>query len=206
MEQAGINTLVDAETICTYAAGPQVGLSETSQMRTGGVGLGGCLEHFCKGLSHVFTGFPPSDLLHRHALHLSLPQDNLAMSFGFGIGDFIAVGELCWKLYREVVEVSSGAPEELKSLEDELGSLSNLIKFLNEDLGNDESTIKRAGPNREKIAVDIMSQVNSILKTVQEFFAKFKALKLPQSGQRKERVCQSSVEQGEVRQGDSEHQ
>ncbi|KAL7915141.1 hypothetical protein GGI35DRAFT_488936 [Trichoderma velutinum] len=56
------------------------------------------------------------------------------MSFGFGIGDFIAVGELCWKLYSQVYKVSRDAPEELRGLNQELGNFHNTIQLLLEEL------------------------------------------------------------------------
>jgi hypothetical protein len=35
------------------------------------------------------------------------------MSFGFSVGDFIAVGSLAHKLYEDIYLVAPGAPEEL---------------------------------------------------------------------------------------------
>ena len=46
------------------------------------------------------------------------------MSFGFGVGDFLAVGHLCWKVYKKCKD-SSGNYAELST---EVGALHNVIK------------------------------------------------------------------------------
>lgn len=64
------------------------------------------------------------------------------MSFGFGVGDFLAVGTLCWKLYQNVYKVSRDAPEELRGIRDELGALSNTIRLLTDDIQDPHSMLK----------------------------------------------------------------
>lgn len=46
------------------------------------------------------------------------------MSFGFGVGDFVAVGELCWKVYKRGKE----SPGNYKELADEVSGLYTVIK------------------------------------------------------------------------------
>lgn len=45
------------------------------------------------------------------------------MAFGFGVGDFIAAGELTWRLYRDCFLIARGAPQEFRMLVDELKTL-----------------------------------------------------------------------------------
>lgn len=66
------------------------------------------------------------------------------MPFGFGVGDFIAVGELSWKLYRSVYQVARDAPPEIKSLAQELSNLSTLVRALHEDALQEESALAQA--------------------------------------------------------------
>lgn len=50
-----------------------------------------------------------------------------AMSFSFSIGDFIAVGDLAYRLYRDVYEVARAAPAEVRELERELERESSML-------------------------------------------------------------------------------
>ncbi len=46
------------------------------------------------------------------------------MSFGYGIGDFIVVGQLCWKVYKKCKD----SPGTYADLSGEVGALHNVIK------------------------------------------------------------------------------
>ena len=46
------------------------------------------------------------------------------MSFGFGVGDFLAVGQLCWKVYKKCKD----SPGNYTELSGEVGALHNVIK------------------------------------------------------------------------------
>ena len=52
------------------------------------------------------------------------------MSFGFGIGDFMAVGQLAWQVYRKC----KTAPSEFKTISSQLISLHIVIKDVNETI------------------------------------------------------------------------
>ncbi|KAF5990086.1 hypothetical protein FBULB1_282 [Fusarium bulbicola] len=86
------------------------------------------------------------------------------MSFGFGVGDFIAVGELCWKIYTRVYKVSRDAPEELRALIQELGNLSNTVNLLNEEVRDREEWVKRAGERRLEYTCKVMGQAKETLQ------------------------------------------
>lgn len=58
------------------------------------------------------------------------------MSFGFGVGDFIAVGELCWKSYKRVKE----SPGNYKELASEVSGLFAVIEETKELLSQQEIT------------------------------------------------------------------
>ncbi|VTT69147.1 unnamed protein product [Fusarium fujikuroi] len=95
------------------------------------------------------------------------------MSFGFGVGDFIAVGELCWKIYTRVYKASRDAPEELRALIQELGNLSNTVKLLNEELRDHEEWLKRAGERRLEYICKVMSQANETLQKMDRLADKY---------------------------------
>lgn len=56
------------------------------------------------------------------------------MSLGFGIGDFIAIGNLAWKLYKDYYSVFRKAPKEIELIKDELRNLNNTIRVLRDDV------------------------------------------------------------------------
>ncbi|KAL1648444.1 hypothetical protein SLS58_002199 [Diplodia intermedia] len=85
------------------------------------------------------------------------------MSFGFGVGDFIAAGELCRKLYRNVYTVSIEAPEEITCLQNELSQLKSTIDMLVQEVKDPNSLIARCGQDRVKHANGIMSEVKTTL-------------------------------------------
>lgn len=63
------------------------------------------------------------------------------MSFGFGVGDFLAVGQLCWKVYKKCKD-SSGNYAELST---EVGALHNVIKETEELLSQQGLTSEQGG-------------------------------------------------------------
>ena len=56
------------------------------------------------------------------------------MSFGYGVGDFLVVGQLCWKVYKKCKD-STGNYRELFS---EVGALHNVMKETEELLSQQE--------------------------------------------------------------------
>lgn len=107
------------------------------------------------------------------------------MSFGFAIGDFIATGELCWRLYREVYEVAKGAPAEVQALHRELSDMSNVIKALVEDVKQPGSAIAEAGADRVSLANSVMDRTKEILQGLEELLKNYDILKVPRNGTQK---------------------
>lgn len=96
-----------------------------------------------------------------HTLNLTLTPRlthavEIIMSFGVGIGDFIAVGDLCWKLYSQVYKVSRDAPEELRGLSQELGNFHNTIQLLIEELKDKDSVLSNSGDVRRDTVRRVM--------------------------------------------------
>lgn len=94
------------------------------------------------------------------------------MSFGYGIGDVIAVGELAWKLHHDCYLVARGAPQEFKLLVDELKTLHMSMKMFEEELQNNDSILSRSGNDRKKMIADMVGQVRTILDSLLVVFAK----------------------------------
>lgn len=95
------------------------------------------------------------------------------MSFGLAIGDFLAVGNLAWTLYRQCYLVAKGAPEEFRLLVSELSLLSTSVRMLQEEVQNPESTLVRAGEDRVRMMNEMLKRVEKTLLELEEFSKKY---------------------------------
>jgi phosphomevalonate kinase len=95
------------------------------------------------------------------------------MSFGFSIGDFIAVSQLAHRLYKDVFLVARGAPKELQILMGEIALLSQSINLLIDEIKNPDSILVRAGEGRVDMVNRIMMQANATLKDLEKFADKY---------------------------------
>ena len=62
------------------------------------------------------------------------------MNFGCSVGDFVAIGQLCWNLYKKCKDSSSN----YQQLSSEVGALHNVIKEIEELLSQQDLTSKQA--------------------------------------------------------------
>ena len=89
------------------------------------------------------------------------------MSFGFGVGDFLAVGELSWKIYKKCKE-SSGNHNELSN---EVLALHGALKETEELLSQQDLTTE------QKIRVTTCQHgCEEVLKDLQILLAKYESL------------------------------
>ncbi|KAL0261511.1 hypothetical protein SLS55_002941 [Diplodia seriata] len=86
------------------------------------------------------------------------------MSFGVSVGDVVAVGDLCWKLYRNVVEVSGNAPAELRASEEEMGILNKIMELLPAGGSPPDSVVNQSEQETLNLAGQILSQTEKIRK------------------------------------------
>jgi len=94
------------------------------------------------------------------------------MSFGFGIGDFIAIGQLAHSLYKDVYLIARGAPEEIRVLMGEIAILSQSIDLLIQELENPDSILIRAGETRVTMVNQVMMQAKGTLHELESFAKK----------------------------------
>jgi hypothetical protein len=93
------------------------------------------------------------------------------MSFGFSVGDFVAVASLAHQLYNDIYLVARGAPEELQLLNSDIGVLALSIDLLIQEVKDGDSTLMRAGEIRMRMVGELMKAANATLKDL-ELFAK----------------------------------
>jgi hypothetical protein len=70
------------------------------------------------------------------------------MTFGFGVGDFVAVGDLAFRLYNDVFLVARHAPEEIKAMYRELALLQTSQQILINQAKDPSSALCKAGQDR----------------------------------------------------------
>lgn len=98
------------------------------------------------------------------------------MSFGFGVGDFIAVADLAWNLYRYCYIVARGAPEDFQSLLHEITVLSQSIKLLQEEAKDPNSILVRSGQDRVTMVREMIIRVEATLRELQTHAEKYAKL------------------------------
>lgn len=87
------------------------------------------------------------------------------MSFGYGVRDFLVVGQLCWKVYKRCKE-SHGTYAQLST---EVGALQNVLKETEELLSQQEL----ATAQQAKLATcrqgceEVLNDLNGILEKYQ---------------------------------------
>lgn len=98
------------------------------------------------------------------------------MSFGFAIGDFIAVGELAHKLYKDVYKVSRSAPAEIQELAKELSVLSTSLQLLTEEAQDPQSVLVRSGESRLNMVKEMISNTKETLTKLEAYAKKHELL------------------------------
>lgn len=95
------------------------------------------------------------------------------MSFGFGVGDFLAVAELSWNLYRYCYIVARGAPQDFQLLLHEITVLSQSIKLLQEEAKDPNSTLVRSGEDRIRMVKEMIIRVEVTLRELKTHAEKY---------------------------------
>jgi hypothetical protein len=130
---------------------------------------------YCRRLNeYLFSEF--HYILLQAALRTTETDRKLEMSFGFSVGDFIAAGQLAWTLYRDYYRVARVAPAEVGLLRGEIGTLSNAIQILQEEVDDEESVLRRSGEDRIRMVNEMMERVADTLKELDKVSKKYDKL------------------------------
>ncbi|PVH84539.1 ankyrin [Cadophora sp. DSE1049] len=89
------------------------------------------------------------------------------MSFGFGVGDFIAVGKLAWSVYKSCKE----APESFNNISAEVLSLHAVLKEVEEALSEEPLT-----DSKQRSLATISNGCQSVLQDLQALVVKYESL------------------------------
>ncbi|KAE9378805.1 hypothetical protein N431DRAFT_450742 [Stipitochalara longipes BDJ] len=100
------------------------------------------------------------------------------MSFGFSIGDIIAVTNLAWKLHQDCYKVLQDCPQEIKDLSRDLATVYGVLRHIQEDLDSSGSSIKAHGEGRAKLLRTMVANLDKTLKNLQQLVSNFQHLAL----------------------------
>ena len=89
------------------------------------------------------------------------------MSFGFSVGDFFAVGQLSWKVYKKCKD----APGNYVELSGEVGALHNVVKETEELLSQQDLT-----PQQEGGLLACQQGCRDVLKDLDRLLVKYESL------------------------------
>ena len=98
------------------------------------------------------------------------------MSSEFGVGDFLAVSQLAFTLYRQCYLVARSAPQEFQSLVVELTTLSTSIRLLQDEVADENSVLVRSGEDRLKMMKEMINRVEETLKQLEKIAGKYTKL------------------------------
>ena len=89
------------------------------------------------------------------------------MSFGFSVGDFLAVGQLSWKVYKKCKD----SPGSYVELSNEVGALHNVMKETEELFSQQDLT-----PPQENRLLACQQGCGDVLKDLDRLLVKYESL------------------------------
>ncbi|KAH7363838.1 hypothetical protein BKA65DRAFT_532551 [Rhexocercosporidium sp. MPI-PUGE-AT-0058] len=92
------------------------------------------------------------------------------MSFGFGVGDFLAVGKLSIHLWRSFKD----APKEFAEVSRELSSINIVIVDLSDQAGSATSLLNRRGASRKDELMALCDNLMGVLEELQDIYRKYR--------------------------------
>jgi hypothetical protein len=87
------------------------------------------------------------------------------MSFGYSVGDFIAIGQLTWTIYRSC----KSAPGEFQELSRELSSLHTILHELEDEAQTPNSLLNRRGSSRKPELQTLLGNLEVVLKEIERY-------------------------------------
>ena len=98
------------------------------------------------------------------------------MSFGFSVGDFLAVSQLAFTLYRQCYLVARDAPQEFQALVTELTTLSTSLRLLQDEVADENSVLVQSGEDRLRMMKEMIGRVEGTLKQLEKIAGKYAKL------------------------------
>ncbi|KAF8853653.1 hypothetical protein BDZ45DRAFT_748373 [Acephala macrosclerotiorum] len=109
--------------------------------------------------------------LHQIVLDSNLPAI-ATMSFGFGVGDFVAVSTLALSLYRSF----KGAPSEFREISRQLESFYIVLVDLNEQSREPTSLLNRNGASRRQEMFVLRDNLMATMEELEDLYKRYKRM------------------------------
>jgi hypothetical protein len=94
------------------------------------------------------------------------------MSFGYSVGDFIAIGQLTWLVYK----ACKGACSEFQELSRELSTLYTILHELEDDAKTPTSLLNRHGSARKPELDILLGNLSTTVKLVEDIVRRYHSL------------------------------
>lgn len=94
------------------------------------------------------------------------------MSFGFGVGDFLAVGNLAWRVYRSCKDLT----EEFQEACREALTIHTVIRELQDEATDPQSPLNSRGALRKQELVQLIKNLERTLRELDEIVTKYQGL------------------------------
>ena len=94
------------------------------------------------------------------------------MSFGYSAGDFIAIGQLTWTVYKSC----KGAPGEFQELARELSSLHTILHELEDEAKTSTSLLNRRGVGRKRELEALLENLSTTINKVDDIVKRYHSL------------------------------
>lgn len=98
------------------------------------------------------------------------------MSFGFGIGDFMGAAQIAYTLWKYCYKVARDAPQEFQLLVIDINTLSQTLRFLDDETKDPKSTLMRAGKDRVRMMNEMLGRVMVTLGELEIIAEKYEKL------------------------------
>jgi hypothetical protein len=95
------------------------------------------------------------------------------MSFGFSIGDFIAVAELAERLYKDIYLVARHASQEVLQLQSEVATMSMSMRLLLAEIQDKNSVLAQGGEERINAVNSVLMSTMGVLNDLDRFSRSF---------------------------------
>ncbi|KAL2042734.1 hypothetical protein N7G274_004493 [Stereocaulon virgatum] len=94
------------------------------------------------------------------------------MAFGFRVGDFLAVGNLAWIVYRSC----KGMTQEFQEVSRQALTAHTLIKELDDEVNNAQSLLNTRGASKQGELVLLVQNLEKVLKELKNIVEKYQGL------------------------------
>lgn len=98
------------------------------------------------------------------------------MSFGYSIGDLLGTAQLAYNLWKYCYKVARDAPEDFKLLVSEINTLSQSLRFLEEETRDPNSTLMKSGEDRIRMMNEMILRVSGTLRELGKIAKKYEKL------------------------------